>query len=182
MGGNDSLRRFRERRSSQRSSSTHSRASELGVPTGPVCHPLGGSSPRAALYSDGSDVDAVAGFPAYSETEGCVRLSAPAKDKAVQLHAEYWDSLLDGAASEARRTRADIVSASHVEAADRRLRVSHGHFVSRAINTAGTLLTGAGLGQFYATVSAAEPTTLGYVVAFVSTVVGAVAMTATLRR
>lgn len=105
-----------------------------------------------------------------------------AKDRAVCLHGEYWDHLLEGAASDARRDRADIVSASHVEAADRRLRVSHRSVLSRAINTAGTLLTGAGLGQFYATVSANDPTTLGYVIAFVSTVVGAIAMTATLRQ
>lgn len=113
---------------------------------------------------------------------GPTDLSEQAVAKVLDLQAEYLEDLIVGAAGEARRSRADTISESDVETADATLRVPRASLRSRAGSAIGGLLAGAGLGQFYAVISADNPTPLGYAVAFVSTVLGSVLITLYSRR
>jgi hypothetical protein len=108
-------------------------------------------------------------------------LSEPALAKVLDLHAEYLEDLVVGAAGEARRGRADTISTSNVEVADAMLRVPRLSARDRVLTTVGGLLAGAGLSEFLAVIGDAHPSTLGYAGAFVSTVVGSVLISASWR-
>jgi hypothetical protein len=75
----------------------------------------------------------------------------------------------------ARRNEADFVSASDVRAAEASLRSRASSFPDRLLEPVGGLIAGAGLAQLYAVLSAPKsspPSTLGYLIAAVSTIIG----------
>jgi hypothetical protein len=75
----------------------------------------------------------------------------------------------------ARRNEADFVSASDVRSAEASLQSRASSFPGRILVPVGGLIAGAGLAQLYAVLSApksAPPSTLGYLIAAVSTIVG----------
>jgi hypothetical protein len=75
----------------------------------------------------------------------------------------------------ARRSQADVVSAADVRTAEATLREHGSSFPSRIREPLGGLLSGGGIAQLYAVLSApksAPPSTLSYLLAAISTIVG----------
>lgn len=96
----------------------------------------------------------------------------------LERQSEYVEELGLEAIRLARRSRADIVSAIDVEKADEAVRSNEGARRGRVYESVGGVLLGGGLGQLYAQIALADDaTTVGWVVAALSGVLGLVLMT-----
>lgn len=96
------------------------------------------------------------------------------RELAIQ-QADFLEDVGLDAINLARRNQADLVSASDVRAAEAALRSRPPTLPGRLLEPAGGLIAGAGLSQLYAVLSAPEsapPSTLAYLIAAVSTIVG----------
>jgi hypothetical protein len=100
-------------------------------------------------------------------------------EKAVQelaiQQANFLEDVGLDAINLARRNQADFVSASDVRAAESSLRSMPTSFPTRLFEPVGGLIAGAGLAQLYAVLSAPKsspPSTLGYLIAAISTSIG----------
>lgn len=96
------------------------------------------------------------------------------RELAIQ-QANFLEDVGLDAINRARRNQADFISASDVRAAEGSLRSRPPTFPARLLEPAGGLIAGAGLAQLYAVLSAPKsspPSTLGYFIAAVSTIIG----------
>lgn len=100
----------------------------------------------------------------------------------LEFHADFVEDLGVEAVRIANRSRADVVSASHVIQALDSVRTNQRSRTAAALNSFGGILAGAGAGQFYAVLSTKDPTALAYALATGSSVIGAVLLTLALVR
>jgi hypothetical protein len=96
------------------------------------------------------------------------------RELAIQ-QADFLEDVGLDAINLARRNQADYVSASDIQTAEASLRSRALTFPARLFEPVGGLIAGAGLAQLYAVLSAPKsspPSTLGYVIAAASTIIG----------
>lgn len=108
--------------------------------------------------------------------------SNAAVDALLDRRAEFVGELGLEAIRLARRSRADVVSASDVARADSLIRHSRVSRKAEAAKVVGGLFGGAGLGQMISVLSTSQPSTGALVFTFVSIIVGAVLLTYGLMR
>jgi hypothetical protein len=96
----------------------------------------------------------------------------------LERQSEYVEELGLEAVRIARRSRADVVSAADIERADQLVRSNERSPWTRALETFGGVLLGGGLGQLYAQLALGkDATTIGWLVATASGVIGLVSLT-----
>jgi hypothetical protein len=90
----------------------------------------------------------------------------------LERQADYVEEIGVEAILLARRSRADVVSASDVERADELVRSGVRGRRLAGVEALGGLLAGAGVAELFTVLSQSHPSTLGYVLAAASTVLG----------
>jgi len=90
----------------------------------------------------------------------------------LERQADYVEEIGVEAILLARRSRADVVSASDVERADELVRAGVRGRRLAGVEALGGLLAGAGIAELFTVLSQHHPSTLGYVLAAVSTALG----------
>lgn len=96
----------------------------------------------------------------------------------LERQSEYVEELGLEAIRLARRNRSDVVSAADVERGDEIVRSAAHTRTGRILETGGGVLLGGGLGQLYAQIALGDDaTTVGWIVAIASAVVGLVLLT-----
>jgi hypothetical protein len=100
----------------------------------------------------------------------------------LERQVDYVEELGIEAILLARRARADVVSASDIQRADEVVRSGLRGRRLAGVEALGGLLAGAGIAELFTVLGESNPTTLGYVLAALSTVVGSMLLTYGLAR
>lgn len=100
----------------------------------------------------------------------------------LEKQSQFVEDLGLAAIRQARRARADVVSAADVERAEEIVSAGSGGRRAIRLEALGGILAGAGLGEFIDVLSDKDPTALGIALPPVLMVIGAIVVTAALLR